>query len=191
MKPKKEGGREHLKSASDSGPWPLKPSDQATPSTPQPLKAPPEPLEATPSCSHRVEERDTPTVPSGKGRRGWPAAGWEGGRISGLPQGQARSKKAARGWMCTRVQEPGRGVLRTRTPASRGVFPAKEVLCTHISAVAVSSPVSSFSVRSRPHHVQGGRDSSTRSSVHTGSAEPSSAACSVSRACQAQRKPCL
>ncbi|KAM7158003.1 protein Daple-like isoform 4-T4 [Molossus nigricans] len=67
MKPKKEGGREHLKSASDSTPWPLEPSDQAVPSTSQPLRAQLEPPEATPPCSPWAEERDTPTAPSAKG----------------------------------------------------------------------------------------------------------------------------
>ncbi|KAM7121094.1 uncharacterized protein WM277_019433 [Molossus nigricans] len=63
---KKEGGREHPKSASDGTSWPLESSDHTMPSTSQPPESQLEHLEATPSCSKWGEEQDTPKVPSGK-----------------------------------------------------------------------------------------------------------------------------
>nr|KAF6469777.1 hypothetical protein HJG59_011138 [Molossus molossus] len=66
---KKEGGRDHLKSASDGTSWPLESSDHTMPSTSQPPESQLEHLEATPSCSKWGEEQDTPKVPSGKAAR--------------------------------------------------------------------------------------------------------------------------
>ncbi|KAK1339428.1 hypothetical protein QTO34_020111 [Cnephaeus nilssonii] len=81
IKPRKEGPRERPKSTTDSPPWPLESADPASPSTSQPPQPQPEPLEATPSCSKWVEERDPHSVPVGKGpgdlvpKRGSPHGG--------------------------------------------------------------------------------------------------------------------
>ncbi|KAM7121088.1 protein Daple-like [Molossus nigricans] len=66
---KKEGGREHLKSASDGTSWPLESSEPTMPSTSQPPESQLKHLEATPSCSKWAEEQDTPKVSSGKAAR--------------------------------------------------------------------------------------------------------------------------
>ncbi|KAM7121091.1 protein Daple-like [Molossus nigricans] len=66
---KKEGGRGHLKSASDGTSWTLESSDHTMSSTSQPPESQLEHLEATPSCSKWGEEQDTPKVPSGKAAR--------------------------------------------------------------------------------------------------------------------------
>uniref|UniRef100_G1QBX9 Coiled-coil domain containing 88B n=1 Tax=Myotis lucifugus TaxID=59463 RepID=G1QBX9_MYOLU len=67
IKLKKGGSRERRKSTSESPPWPLGSSDQASPSTSQPLQSQLEPLEATPCCSKGSEEQDTRRGPKDKG----------------------------------------------------------------------------------------------------------------------------
>ncbi|XP_036171529.1 protein Daple [Myotis myotis] len=97
IKPKKEGPRERPKSTTDSPPWPLESSDAASPSAAQPPKSQPEPLEATPSCSNWVEERDTHSVPVGKGpgdlvpKRGSPHGG-------SLDRTDASAEPASKPW---------------------------------------------------------------------------------------------
>uniref|UniRef100_G1QA53 Coiled-coil domain containing 88B n=1 Tax=Myotis lucifugus TaxID=59463 RepID=G1QA53_MYOLU len=67
IKLKKGGSRERRKSTSESPPWPLGSSDQASPSTSQPLQSQLEPLQATPCCSKGSEEQDTRRGPKDKG----------------------------------------------------------------------------------------------------------------------------
>ncbi|XP_059516759.1 protein Daple-like [Myotis daubentonii] len=67
IKLKKGGSRERPKSTPQRPPWPLGSSDQASPSTSQPLQSQLEPLEATPCCSKGTEEQDTCRGPRGKG----------------------------------------------------------------------------------------------------------------------------
>ncbi|XP_059536712.1 protein Daple-like, partial [Myotis daubentonii] len=67
IKLKKGGSRERPKSTPQRPPWPLGSSDQASPSTSQPLQSQLEPLEATPCCSKVTEEQDTCRGPRGKG----------------------------------------------------------------------------------------------------------------------------
>ncbi|XP_059516764.1 protein Daple-like [Myotis daubentonii] len=67
IKLKKGGSRERRKSTPESPPCLLGSSDQASPSTSQPLQLQLEPLEATPCCSKGTEEQDTCRGPRGKG----------------------------------------------------------------------------------------------------------------------------
>ncbi|XP_059516779.1 protein Daple-like [Myotis daubentonii] len=67
IKLKKGGSRERRKSTPERPPWPLGSSDQASPSTSQPLQSQLEPLEATPCCSKGTEEQGTCRGPRGKG----------------------------------------------------------------------------------------------------------------------------
>uniref|UniRef100_G1PY49 Coiled-coil domain containing 88C n=1 Tax=Myotis lucifugus TaxID=59463 RepID=G1PY49_MYOLU len=72
IKLKKGGSRERPKSTPERPPWPLGSSDQASPSTSQPLQSQLELLEATPCCSKGTEEQDTCRGLRGKGRKGLP-----------------------------------------------------------------------------------------------------------------------
>ncbi|XP_023604177.1 protein Daple-like, partial [Myotis lucifugus] len=67
IKLKKGGSRERRKSTSERPSWPLGSSDQASPSTSQPLQSQLEPLQATPCCSKGSEEQDTRRGPKDKG----------------------------------------------------------------------------------------------------------------------------
>ncbi|XP_059516762.1 protein Daple-like [Myotis daubentonii] len=67
IKLKKGGSRERRKSTPERPPCLLGSSDQASPSTSQPLQSQLEPLEATPCCSKGTEEQDTCRGPRGKG----------------------------------------------------------------------------------------------------------------------------
>uniref|UniRef100_G1Q3B2 Coiled-coil domain containing 88B n=1 Tax=Myotis lucifugus TaxID=59463 RepID=G1Q3B2_MYOLU len=66
IKLKKGGSRERRKSTSERPSWPLGSSDQASPSTSQPLQSQLEPLQATPCCSKGSEEQDTRRGPKDK-----------------------------------------------------------------------------------------------------------------------------
>nr|KAF6387465.1 hypothetical protein mMyoMyo1_007961 [Myotis myotis] len=67
IKLKKGGSRERRKSTPERPPWPLGSSDQASPSTSQPLQSQLEPLKTTPCCSKGTEEQDTCRGPREKG----------------------------------------------------------------------------------------------------------------------------
>ncbi|XP_014305294.1 protein Daple-like [Myotis lucifugus] len=69
IKLKKGGSRERPKSTPERPPWPLGSSDQASPSTSQPLQSQLELLEATPCCSKGTEEQDTCRGLRGKATR--------------------------------------------------------------------------------------------------------------------------
>ncbi|XP_029808847.1 protein Daple isoform X2 [Suricata suricatta] len=64
IKPKKEGSRERLKSAADSPPWQLEPSDPPPPAS-QPLR--PQPEHPEPAPPGGAEEQDPLGGPAGKG----------------------------------------------------------------------------------------------------------------------------
>lgn len=117
IKPKKEGSRERPKSTADDPPWPLESPDPASPAASQPLRAQPEPPEATPSGSNCAEERDTRNGPAGKGRRGWPGRRRGGkGRSQVSPWAEQKQRDGV--WrVCTRVSEPEEGVLHTHARA--------------------------------------------------------------------------
>ncbi|XP_070284463.1 protein Daple-like [Myotis yumanensis] len=67
IKLKKGGSRERPESTPERPPWSLGSSDQASPSTSQPLQSQLELLEATPCCSKGTEEQDTCRGLWGKG----------------------------------------------------------------------------------------------------------------------------
>ncbi|XP_054571430.1 protein Daple [Eptesicus fuscus] len=180
IKPRKEGPRERPKSTTDSPPWPLESSDPASPSTSQPPKSQPEPVEATPSCSNWVEERDSHSAPVGKGpgdlvpKRGSPHGG-------SLDRTDASADSATKAWPSQPGSRACSSSAITTAPSSSSPIsrhPGRTQGCNSDDSLCERSLELEFTNRrqhgSRPGSVESSRNASSDSSPLSlkGSSDP-------------------
>ncbi|XP_059516758.1 protein Daple-like [Myotis daubentonii] len=155
IKLKKGGSRERPKSTPQRPPWPLGSSDQASPSTSQPLQSQLEPLEATPCCSKVTEEQDTCRGPRGKGPGDPIPKGVAPHRGSlDRTRGDASADPATKPW----PSELGSGACSSSaitTAPSSSTSTSQHPGCTHDTGSELSSAYSCATLGGQLRHLDG------------------------------------